>query len=204
MEYCVNMHVCTFQDKSLLILNHIYGWLEEQIHWVALRFLVLGFDLELYSPSEYCMVYWYMYIILWKLAEKAHFRVLIIVHSGKHFVFFYFFPSVSLWFKDQPSVLLYSTRLSLIGYCICMSLITNSRTRHHLDQRNGRQRRRIILGIWLGKIGLVCGYYFSSVRLALHKGSQWYPLFFSVSCFQARSIKMSSDTFSPNLTEPCA
>lgn len=68
-------------DKSLLILNHIYGWLEEQIHWVALRFLVLGFDLELYSPSEYCMVYWYMYIILWKLAEKAHFRVLIIVHT---------------------------------------------------------------------------------------------------------------------------
>ncbi|KAF2614168.1 hypothetical protein F2Q70_00011860 [Brassica cretica] len=68
-------------DKSALILNHIYGWLEEQIHWVALRFLVLGFDLKLYSPSEYCMVYWYMYIILWKLAEKAHFRVLIIVHT---------------------------------------------------------------------------------------------------------------------------
>ncbi|XP_024016458.1 N-alpha-acetyltransferase 35, NatC auxiliary subunit isoform X2 [Eutrema salsugineum] len=68
-------------DKSLFILNHIYGWLEEQISWVALRFLMLGFDLELYSPSEYCMVYWYMYIILWKLAEKARFRVLIIVNT---------------------------------------------------------------------------------------------------------------------------
>ncbi|CAN8270746.1 unnamed protein product [Cochlearia groenlandica] len=69
-----------YNDKSLVILNHIYGWLEEQIHWVALRFLVLGFDLELYSQSEYCMVYWYMYIIIWKLAEKARFRALIIVH----------------------------------------------------------------------------------------------------------------------------
>ncbi|KAL1226434.1 hypothetical protein V5N11_018849 [Cardamine amara subsp. amara] len=68
-------------DKSLLILNHIYGWLEEQINWVALRFLMLGFDLDLYSLSEYCMVYWYMYIILWKLAEKARFRVLIIVNT---------------------------------------------------------------------------------------------------------------------------
>lgn len=153
---------CTFQDKSLLILNHIYGWLEEQIHWVALRFLVLGFDLELYSPSEYCMVYWYMYIILWKLAEKAHFRVLIIVHTGKHWYILFF--------------LLYPWR----NWILYLYVFVNSRTRLHLDQRNGRQRRRrIILGIWLGKIGLVYGYYFSSVRLALHKGSQWY-LFQSV------------------------
>ncbi|AEC06164.1 MAK10 homologue [Arabidopsis thaliana] len=68
-------------DKSLLILNHIYGGLEEQINWVAIRFLMLGFDLDLYSPSEYCMVYWYMYIILWKLAERARFRVLIVVNT---------------------------------------------------------------------------------------------------------------------------
>uniref|UniRef100_A0A1J3GRG8 N-alpha-acetyltransferase 35, NatC auxiliary subunit n=1 Tax=Noccaea caerulescens TaxID=107243 RepID=A0A1J3GRG8_NOCCA len=68
-------------DKSLFILNHVYGWIEEQIHWVALRFLVLGFELDLYSSSEYCMVYWYMYIILWKLHEKARLRVLIVVHT---------------------------------------------------------------------------------------------------------------------------
>ncbi|CAL9222720.1 unnamed protein product [Arabidopsis halleri] len=68
-------------DKSLLILNHIYGGLDEQINWVAIRFLMLGFDLDLYSPSEYCMVYWYMYIILWKLAERARFRVLIVVNT---------------------------------------------------------------------------------------------------------------------------
>ncbi|EOA29969.1 hypothetical protein CARUB_v10013072mg [Capsella rubella] len=68
-------------DKSLIILNHIYGWLDEQINWVAIRFLMLGFDLDLYSSSEYCMVYWYMYIILWKLAERARFRVLIIVNT---------------------------------------------------------------------------------------------------------------------------
>ncbi|XP_010495945.1 PREDICTED: N-alpha-acetyltransferase 35, NatC auxiliary subunit-like [Camelina sativa] len=68
-------------DKSLVILNHIYGWLDEQINWVAIRFLMLGFDLDLYSSSDYCMVYWYMYIILWKLAERARFRVLIVVNT---------------------------------------------------------------------------------------------------------------------------
>ncbi|XP_010413838.1 PREDICTED: N-alpha-acetyltransferase 35, NatC auxiliary subunit-like isoform X2 [Camelina sativa] len=68
-------------DKSVVILNHIYGWLDEQINWVAIRFLMLGFDLDLYSSSEYCMVYWYMYIILWKLAERARFRVLIVVNT---------------------------------------------------------------------------------------------------------------------------
>ncbi|CAH8373667.1 unnamed protein product [Eruca vesicaria subsp. sativa] len=68
-------------DKSLLILNQIHGWLEEQINWVALRFLILGFELELYSPSEFCMVYWYMYITLCKLAERARVRVLLVVNT---------------------------------------------------------------------------------------------------------------------------
>ncbi|CAL9222727.1 unnamed protein product [Arabidopsis halleri] len=77
----VTSHTPKNGDKSLVILNHISGWLEEQINWVAIRFLMLGFDLDLYSPSEYCMVYWYMYIILWKLAERARFRVLIIVNT---------------------------------------------------------------------------------------------------------------------------
>lgn len=96
MEYCVNLHLCIFQDKSLVILNHIYGWLDEQINWVAIRFLMLGFDLDLYSPSEYCMVYWYMYIIFWKLAERARFRVLIVVNTGKQsYIHLFLYPSVS-------------------------------------------------------------------------------------------------------------
>lgn len=37
---------------------------------------MLGFELDLYSTGEYCMVYWYMYIILIKLAEKTHTRTM--------------------------------------------------------------------------------------------------------------------------------
>ncbi|KAI4380470.1 hypothetical protein MLD38_006656 [Melastoma candidum] len=58
------------------ILRHVLLWVEEQTYWIAYRFLILGFELELYSPSEYCMVYWYIYSILIKLAEKMHHRML--------------------------------------------------------------------------------------------------------------------------------
>ncbi|KAL2649468.1 hypothetical protein R1flu_017596 [Riccia fluitans] len=36
------------------------GWAAEVLCWVVTHFLMLGFELELYSPNEYCMVYWYL------------------------------------------------------------------------------------------------------------------------------------------------
>ncbi|CAN0918596.1 N-alpha-acetyltransferase 35, NatC auxiliary subunit [Linum grandiflorum] len=57
------------------IIKHILIWVEEQTYWIACRFLMLGFELELYSPCEYFMVYWYLYAVLVKLAEKTHFKI---------------------------------------------------------------------------------------------------------------------------------
>ncbi|KAE9464390.1 hypothetical protein C3L33_03721, partial [Rhododendron williamsianum] len=65
------------------ISKHILVWVEEQTYWIASRFLVLGFELELYSPSEYCMVYWYMYVVFIKLAEKTHLKMLTSHETGK-------------------------------------------------------------------------------------------------------------------------
>ncbi|KAL8502716.1 hypothetical protein ACS0TY_021726 [Phlomoides rotata] len=65
------------QNLCLKICKHILIWVEEQTYWIALRFLVLGFELELYSTSEYCMVYWYIYVILIKLAEKTHLKMML-------------------------------------------------------------------------------------------------------------------------------
>lgn len=62
------------ENICVRIFQHILVWVEEQTFWIAFRFLILGFELELYSPSEYCMVYWYMYAILMKLAEKTHLK----------------------------------------------------------------------------------------------------------------------------------
>lgn len=64
------------ENICMKIFKYILVWIEEQTYWIASRFLVLGFDLELYSTSEYCMVYWYIYVILTKLAEKTHFRLM--------------------------------------------------------------------------------------------------------------------------------
>ncbi|XP_073150285.1 uncharacterized protein [Henckelia pumila] len=65
------------QDVCLKICKHILIWVEEQTYWIALRFLMLGFELELYSPNEYCMVYWYINVILIKLAEKTHLKMML-------------------------------------------------------------------------------------------------------------------------------
>ncbi|KAH9653351.1 MAK10 [Citrus sinensis] len=67
--------VSDFHKMSVKILRHVLNWVEEQTYWIASRFLMLGFELDLYSPSEYCMVYWYLYVVLIKLAEKTHFRM---------------------------------------------------------------------------------------------------------------------------------
>ncbi|XP_011078412.1 N-alpha-acetyltransferase 35, NatC auxiliary subunit isoform X2 [Sesamum indicum] len=73
----------TDQNLCLKICKHILIWVEEQTYWIALRFLVLGFELELYSTSEYCMVYWYIYVILIKLAEKTHLKMMLSNDSSR-------------------------------------------------------------------------------------------------------------------------
>ncbi|CAK9136483.1 unnamed protein product [Ilex paraguariensis] len=64
------------ENVCIKISKHILNWVEEQTYWIASRFLMLGFELELYSPCEYCMVYWYIYVVLIKLAEKTHLKML--------------------------------------------------------------------------------------------------------------------------------
>lgn len=86
------------QNICMKIFKYILVWIEEQTYWIASRFLVLGFDLELYSTSEYCMVYWYIYVILIKLAEKTHFRLMASNENGNMlfqlFFLFFYFPSL--------------------------------------------------------------------------------------------------------------
>lgn len=76
-------HCYFLQDMCLKICKHILIWVEEQTYWIALRFLILGFELELYSPNEYCMVYWYINVILIKLAEKTHLKMILGNDSGE-------------------------------------------------------------------------------------------------------------------------
>lgn len=64
---------CISSDETIYmkLSKHLLTWTEEQTYWIAYRFLTLGFELELYSPSEYCMVYWFIYVVLIKLSEKV-------------------------------------------------------------------------------------------------------------------------------------
>ncbi|KAH9616629.1 hypothetical protein KSS87_020230 [Heliosperma pusillum] len=71
------------ENSCIKLAKHILVWVEEQTYWIALRFLSLGFDLDIYSSSEYCMVYWYLYVILVKLAEKTHVKQLAGADYGK-------------------------------------------------------------------------------------------------------------------------
>ncbi|XP_027920615.1 N-alpha-acetyltransferase 35, NatC auxiliary subunit isoform X3 [Vigna unguiculata] len=71
------------QKVCFKIYQHILAWVEEQTYWIAFRFLNLGFELELYSVHDYCMVYWYTYVVLIKLAEKKHLRMSMSSDSAK-------------------------------------------------------------------------------------------------------------------------
>ncbi|XP_047942690.1 N-alpha-acetyltransferase 35, NatC auxiliary subunit-like [Salvia hispanica] len=71
------------QDLLLRVCKHILIWVEEQTYWIALRFLMLGFELDLYSTDEYCMVYWYIYNYLIKLAEKTHLKIMLSNDSSR-------------------------------------------------------------------------------------------------------------------------
>jgi hypothetical protein len=44
--------------------NVIMGWTAQQTCWISMHLLLLGFQLQLYAPAEYCMVYWYASINL--------------------------------------------------------------------------------------------------------------------------------------------
>lgn len=72
------------QNVSIKISKHILVWVEEQTYWIALRFLLLGFELELYSPNDYCMVYWYIYVVSIKLAEKTHLKLMSNNENGEY------------------------------------------------------------------------------------------------------------------------
>uniref|UniRef100_A0A9I9CYP6 N-alpha-acetyltransferase 35, NatC auxiliary subunit n=1 Tax=Cucumis melo TaxID=3656 RepID=A0A9I9CYP6_CUCME len=71
------------ENAWMKIFQHILIWVEEQTYWISSRFLVLGFELELYSPGDYCMVYWYLSVVLIKLVEKIHLRALMSNETGK-------------------------------------------------------------------------------------------------------------------------
>ena len=64
------------------VVQHILVWVEEQTYWIASRFLILGFELELYSQSEYCMVYWYLYVVLIKSLDKKSLKMAASNDSG--------------------------------------------------------------------------------------------------------------------------
>ncbi|KAL9398494.1 hypothetical protein Peur_007455 [Populus x canadensis] len=82
-EFGEGSSVSNGENASARIFKHILIWVEEQTYWISHRFLVLGFELELYSPSEYCMVYWYLYVVLIRLAEKTHLKMTVSDGSSK-------------------------------------------------------------------------------------------------------------------------
>lgn len=76
-------NISNHEDMSLKLSKLLLVWAEEQTYWIASRFLMLGFDLELYCPSEYCMVYWYMYVVWIKLLEKSQLRITESIDTAK-------------------------------------------------------------------------------------------------------------------------
>nr|XP_029146177.1 N-alpha-acetyltransferase 35, NatC auxiliary subunit isoform X2 [Arachis hypogaea] len=74
-EFGETSNISDNKHISITIFQQILPWVEEQTYWIAYRFLILGFELELYSVHDYCMVYWYIYAVLTKLAEKKHIRM---------------------------------------------------------------------------------------------------------------------------------
>ncbi|KAI5083208.1 hypothetical protein GOP47_0002951 [Adiantum capillus-veneris] len=49
----------SLEDKELWE-SVIMGWTAEQTCWISTHLLMLGFQLHLYAPAEYCMIYWYL------------------------------------------------------------------------------------------------------------------------------------------------
>ncbi|XP_065849422.1 uncharacterized protein [Euphorbia lathyris] len=82
-EYREVSNTSNDESLSVRIFKQVLVWVEEQTYWIAHRFLILGFELDLYSPGEYCMVYWYLYVILIRLAEKTHLKMSTIDEAAK-------------------------------------------------------------------------------------------------------------------------
>ncbi|XP_034224230.1 N-alpha-acetyltransferase 35, NatC auxiliary subunit isoform X3 [Prunus dulcis] len=82
-EFGEKANISNDENVGVKLFQHILVWVEEQTYWIAFRFLILGFELELYSESEYCMVYWYIYVVLIKLAEKTNLKTVVSNGSGK-------------------------------------------------------------------------------------------------------------------------
>nr|BAD36037.1 natC N(alpha)-terminal acetyltransferase, Mak10 subunit-like [Oryza sativa Japonica Group] len=75
-EFGETRNVLPHENMCMRVSKQLLVWTQEHTYWVAYRFLILGFELDLYSPSEYCMVYWYMYVVLMKLIEQMQLRIL--------------------------------------------------------------------------------------------------------------------------------
>ncbi|KAE9602311.1 hypothetical protein Lal_00050151 [Lupinus albus] len=71
------------ENVCFKIFQHTLAWVEEQTYWIASRFLILGFELELYTVHDYCMVYWYIYVVLIKLCEKKNLRMAMSIGAAK-------------------------------------------------------------------------------------------------------------------------
>ncbi|CAL9132181.1 unnamed protein product [Musa textilis] len=76
-EFGDRLNVMVDENMCMKVSRRLLKWTEEHTYWIASRFLTLGFELELYSPNEYCMVYWYMYVVLMRLMEKMQMRIAI-------------------------------------------------------------------------------------------------------------------------------
>ncbi|XP_010906896.1 uncharacterized protein [Elaeis guineensis] len=74
-EFGEMLNVSIDENICMKVSKHLLIWAQEQTYWIASRFLTLGFELELYSPTDYCMVYWYMYVVFVKLLEKMQMRI---------------------------------------------------------------------------------------------------------------------------------
>lgn len=78
-----NTNFSNDENACMNVVQHILVWVEEQTYWIASRFLILGFELELYSHSEFCMLYWYIYVVLIKILEKKSLKMAVSNDSGK-------------------------------------------------------------------------------------------------------------------------
>lgn len=76
-EFGDRLNVMVDENMCMKVSRRLLKWTDEHTYWIASRFLTLGFELELYSPNEYCMVYWYMYVVLMRLMEKMQMRIAI-------------------------------------------------------------------------------------------------------------------------------
>ncbi|KAL6911654.1 hypothetical protein ACP4OV_000459 [Aristida adscensionis] len=75
-EFGETQNILHHENMCMRVSKQLLNWTQEHAYWVASRFLILGFELDLYSLGEYCMVYWYMYVVFTKLIEKMQLRVL--------------------------------------------------------------------------------------------------------------------------------